>query len=328
MAVNIRREIDFLPTDGPLREDVRRLGAMVGDMLAEQLGHAFFAKVESIRTTAIRLRSAGASPEALASEVDGLTPVVAEQLTRAFATYFQVVNIAERVHRIRRRRDYERSGSTAQPDSLKDVLQRLKNAGVGLEEISAWLTKLDIEPVFTAHPTEAVRRTLLEKEQVIFRCLIEDLDAQRTPHEREADLARLRMALTSGWQTADSARVRPRVQDEFAHVGFYLGGPIYRVVPVFYEVFEQALIEVYGEALPLPTMLRFGSWVGGDMDGNPNVNADTIAATLRAQRELALRRYDTEIVELARELSQTLSHTQFDGALLARIEHYLSLIHI
>ena len=322
MAVNKRREIDFLPTDGPLREDVRRLGAMVGDMLAEQLGHAFFAKVEAIRTTAIRLRSAGASPEALASEVNGLTPQAAEQLTRAFATYFQVVNIAERVHRIRRRRDYERSASTAQPDSLKDVLQRLKNSGVGLEEISAWLAKLDIEPVFTAHPTEAVRRTLLEKEQVIFRCLIEDLDAQRTPHERETDLARLRMALTSGWQTADSARARPRVQDEFTHFGFYLCGPIYRIVPVFYEVLEQALTEVYGETLPLPTMLRFGSWVGGDMDGNPNVNADTIAATLRAQRELALRRYDAEIVELARDLSQTLGHTQFDPAVLARIEHY------
>ena len=98
MIVNKRREIDFLPTDGPLREDVRRLGATVGDMLAEQLGHAFFAKVESIRTTAIRLRSAGESPEALASEVSGLDPHLAEQLTRAFATYFQVVNIAERVH--------------------------------------------------------------------------------------------------------------------------------------------------------------------------------------------------------------------------------------
>jgi phosphoenolpyruvate carboxylase len=323
MAVNKRRDIDFLPTDGPLREDVRRLGAMVGDMLAEQLGHAFFAKVEAIRTAAIRLRNAGESPQAFAAELAGLDPHRAEQLTRAFATYFQAVNMAERVHRIRRRRDYERSGATAQPDSLKDVLQRLKAAGVGLDEISAWLAKLDIEPVFTAHPTEAVRRTLLEKEQVIFHCLIADLDAQqRTPYERETDRARLRMALTSGWQTAESARVRPRVQDELEHVGFYLGGPVYRVVPVFYELFEAALIEVYGESLPLPTMLRFASWVGGDMDGNPNVNADTIAATLRAQRELVLRRYDEEIAELARELSQTLGHTRVDAAVLARCEHY------
>ncbi len=319
---NKRRDIDFLPTDGPLREDVRRLGAMVGDMLAEQLGHAFFAKVEAIRTLAIRLRDAGASPDILAREVSALDPHQAEQLTRAFSAYFQVVNIAERVHRIRRRRDYERAATTPQPESLKDVLQGLRQAGVGLEDIAAWLPRIDVEPVFTAHPTEAVRRTLLEKEQEIFQCLVAGFDAQRTPHEREADIARLRMALTSGWQTADAARARPRVQDEFEHVGFYLGGPLYRVVPAFYETFERALSEVYGETLPLPTMLRFGSWVGGDMDGNPNVDADTIAATLRAQRELVLRRYDAEVAELARELSQTQGRTGFDAALLARIERY------
>ncbi len=320
--MNKRRDIDFLPSDGPLREDVRRLGAMVGDLLAEQLGHAFFAKVESIRTAAIRLRSAGAAPEGLAQEVSGLNPQLAEHLTRAFSTYFQVVNIAERVHRIRRRREYERAGAAPQPDSLLEVLQRLKSSGVSLEEVASWLPKLDIEPVFTAHPTEAVRRTLLEKEQVIFRCLVADLDGQRTPNERAVDVARLRTALTSGWQTADSSRERPRVQDELEHVGFYLGDPIYRVVPVFYEVFDDALRQVYGESLPLPTLLRFGSWVGGDMDGNPNVNADTIAATLRAQRALVLDRYDSEVGQLARELSQSQGQVAIDAAVLARIEQY------
>jgi phosphoenolpyruvate carboxylase len=320
--LNKRRDIDFLPSDGPLREDVRRLGAMVGDLLAEQLGHAFFAKVESIRTAAIRLRSAGAAPEGLAQEVSGLNPQLAEHLTRAFSTYFQVVNIAERVHRIRRRREYERAGAAPQPDSLLEVLQRLKSSGVSLEEVASWLPKLDIEPVFTAHPTEAVRRTLLEKEQVIFRCLVADLDGQRTPNERAVDVARLRTALTSGWQTADSSRERPRVQDELEHVGFYLGDPIYRVVPVFYEVFDDALRQVYGESLPLPTLLRFGSWVGGDMDGNPNVNADTIAATLRAQRALVLDRYDSEVGQLARELSQSQGQVAIDAAVLARIEQY------
>jgi phosphoenolpyruvate carboxylase len=320
--LNKRREIDFLPSDGPLREDVRRLGALVGDLLAEQLGHAFFAKVESIRTAAIRLRSAGAAPDGLAHEVSGLNPQLAEHLTRAFSTYFQVVNIAERVHRIRRRREYERAGAAPQPDSLLEVLQRLKSSGVSLEEVASWLPKLDIEPVFTAHPTEAVRRTLLEKEQVIFRCLVADLDGQRTPNEREVDAARLRTALTSGWQTADSSRERPRVQDELEHVGFYLGDPIYRVVPVFYEVFDDALRQVYGESLPLPTLLRFGSWVGGDMDGNPNVNADTIAATLRAQRALVLDRYDSEVAELARELSQSQGQVTIDAAVLTRIEQY------
>ncbi|MBW8808613.1 MAG: phosphoenolpyruvate carboxylase, partial [Lysobacter sp.] len=253
------RAVDFASTDALLRDDVKTLGALVGEILAEQRGPGFLDDVERLRRAAIRRREAQAPIGALAEVLADIDLDQASDLVRAFATYFQAVNLAERVHRIRRRRDYERAGATAQPDSLKDVLQRLKNAGVGLEEISAWLSKLDIEPVFTAHPTEAVRRTLLEKESVIFRCLIADLDAQRTPHEREVDLARLRMALTAGWQTADASHARPRVQDEFEHVGFYLGGPLYRIVPVFYEVFESALNEVYGESLPLPTMLRFGS---------------------------------------------------------------------
>jgi phosphoenolpyruvate carboxylase len=316
------REIEFLPHDAPLREDVRRLGALVGEMLTEQLGPEFFSRVELVRTTAIRVRDSDSGPDALATQLGSLAPEIAAQLTRAFATYFQVVNIAERVHRIRRRRAYERAGAAPQPDSLLDVLANLKADGVTLEELSGWLSRIDIEPVFTAHPTEAVRRTLLEKEQTIFRCLVANLDGARTPKEQVVDEGVLRMALTAGWQTAESSRTRPRVQDEFEHVGFYLSDPIYRVVPVFYEVFDTALREVYGDAPALPTLLRFGSWVGGDMDGNPNVNAETIAATLRAQRALVLERYTAECAVVARELSQSLEHAQFDAAVLARIAHY------
>src|SRR5437899_2933345 len=322
MALQPRRDIEFLPHDAPLREDVRRLGALVGEMLAEQLGAEFLARVESIRTAAIRSRDSVATPEALTTQVAGLDPKFAAQLTRAFATYFQVVNIAERVHRIRRRRAYERAGASPQPDSLRDALEKLKRDGVTLDELVVWLPRFDVEPVFTAHPTEAVRRTLLEKEQTIFRCLVANLDGTRTPHEQAADEAVLRMALTAGWQTAESSRTRPRVQDEFEHVGFYLSDPIYRVVPVFYEVFSEALHMVYGQEPALPTLMRFGSWVGGDMDGNPNVNAETIAATLRTQRALVLDRYDSEVAELARELSQSVGQVQIDAAVLARIDHY------
>ncbi len=176
--------------------------------------------------------------------------------------------------------------------------------------------------MLTAHPTEAVRRSLLEKEQIIVKCLLGDLDGQRTPGERAADLARLRMALTTAWQTAESSAVRPRVQDELEHVGFYLGDPIYRVVPVFYEVLDTAVRAVYGDCPPLPPLLRFGTWVGGDMDGNPNVTAQTIATTLRAQRAMALERYSREVGVLARTLSQTLDHAEVDAAVIARIADY------
>jgi len=316
------REPEFLPPDGPLREDVSRLGAMVGRMLAEQGGTAFFERVEQVRTAAIRRRREGATVDDLAASLAGLDAHDAEALARAFATYFQAVNTAERVHRIRRRRDYQREGSAPQPESLLDVLGRLKAAGVGADELVGWLDRLWIEPVFTAHPTEAVRRSLLEKEQAIVRSLIDGFDQQRTPQERKEDDDRIYMALSAGWQTAEASPVRPSVQDEREHVDFYLANPLYRIVPALYESLAQALQETYGVAIKLPRLLRFASWVGGDMDGNPNVGADTIADCLDSQRALVLERYREDVATLARQLSQTEGRVAASAALRARLADY------
>lgn len=281
------RDIAFPPQDEPLREDVRRLGLMVGNMLAEQGGDAFLERVEAVRMAAIRRRESGADSTDLARGLDSLEAEAAEAMGRAFATYFQVVNLAERVHRIRRRRDYQLAGAAPQPDSLIDVLGTLKSRGVAADELLAWIERLDVEPVFTAHPTEAVRRSLLEKEQTIVRALVEDFDSVRTPRERAVGSELIRNAITAAWQTAEASRVRPDVRDEFEHVGFYLSDPIYRVLPVFYETFERALQDVYGIQPEMARVLRFGSWVGGDMDGNPNVGAGTIDETLRAAGTVA-----------------------------------------
>jgi phosphoenolpyruvate carboxylase len=317
-----RRDVNFAPQDMPLREDVRELGALVGDMLAEQGGAAFFQRVEEIRTAAIRRRGTGAPVDALASMLAGTQADAAGMLARAFATWFQVVNIAERVHRIRRRRDYQRSGAAPQPESLGDVLEKLKACGVGADELRACIARLDVEPVFTAHPTEAVRRSLLEKEQAIVRALIDRFDTSRTPRERAVDRERLRMALTAGWQTADASTLRPTVQDEFEHIGFYLAEPLYRVLPVFYESLAHELDRVYGIRGDLPRLLRFGSWVGGDMDGNPNVGADTLGETLRAQRAMVLGRYRDGCRALARLLSQTDDRISVSDALRNRLGEY------
>ncbi|MDQ7994667.1 MAG: phosphoenolpyruvate carboxylase [Luteibacter sp.] len=316
------RDPEFLPHDDPLREDVRRLGALVGQMLAEQGGQPFFDRVEHVRTTAIHRRRSGAAVDALADPLTGLDPADAESLARAFATYFQAVNTAERVHRIRRRRDYQREGGAPQPESLAAVLARLKEDGVSRDELRALLDRLDVEPVFTAHPTEAVRRSLLEKEQEIVRALVDEFDPTRTPQERRDDDARILMALSSGWQTAEASPVRPSVQDEFDHVGFYIARPIYRVLPALYESLQQAIDETYGEGLTLPRVLRFATWVGGDMDGNPNVNAETIAATLSAQRALVLERYLEDVAALGRLLSQTDDRVTLDDTLVRRLETY------
>lgn len=316
------RRVSFAAADEPLRDDVRRVGAIVGEMLAEQVGPAFLEQVERVRTTAIRRREDAGSFEALAALLQGLPVETAEALTRAFSTYFHAVNIAERVHRIRRRREYERDGSGPQPDGLVDVLTKLKASGVSSREILHWLGRLEVEPVFTAHPTEAVRRALLVKEQEITRCLIDEFDPSRTPHEQAADWARVRMALTAGWQTSETAAERPTVRDEFDHVGFYLSGPIYAIVPSFYELAEEAILKVYGVETELPKLLRFGSWVGGDMDGNPNVNADTIRAALAAQREQILSRYRDDVADLANLLTQTLRRVDISTELALAIERY------
>jgi phosphoenolpyruvate carboxylase len=316
------RDPEFLPHDGPLREDVRRLGALVGQMLAEQGGQGFFERVEHVRTAAIHRRRSGASVDALADSLTGLDAADAEALARAFATYFQAVNTAERVHRIRRRRDYQREGGAPQPESLAAVLARLKEEGVDRDELGRLLGQLDVEPVFTAHPTEAVRRSLLEKEQEIVRALVDEFDPSRTPQERRDDDARILMALSAGWQTAEASPVRPSVQDEFDHVGFYIAQPIYRVLPALYEALQQALADTFGEGIAIPRLLRFATWVGGDMDGNPNVNAETIAATLSAQRSLVLERYMEDVRALGRLLSQTEDRVELDDALRQRIDAY------
>ncbi|HAV70425.1 MAG TPA: phosphoenolpyruvate carboxylase [Stenotrophomonas sp.] len=322
-----RSSIVFATPDIPLRDDVRRLGALVGDLLAEQVSTQFFDDVEQVRTRAIARRESDAPLSDLNDALTGLPPSRAEAMVRAFSTYFQVVNIAERVHRIRRRRDYQRAGTaTPQPDGLQDALVNLKAQGVTLDELAEWLPRIDIEPVFTAHPTEAVRRALLEKEQLMVASLVDNLDGQRTPGEAAADAARFRMALTASWQTTDSSPVRPTVEDEREHVGFYLVQVLYRVIPVLYESLQQALLDTYGQELPLPRLLRFGTWVGGDMDGNPNVDAGTIRNTLDAQRQAVLGRYQKDLLQLASLLSQSTERVAVSDELQARVEHYKVLL--
>ena len=323
------RTVEFTPHDALLRDDVKRLGALVGEILAEQRGPAFLAEVERLRRAAIVRRETGAPVAELAGALADIELEEAGDLVRAFATYFQAVNLAERVHRIRRRRDHERSGDGAQPGSLRDVLDGLAREGVGAGELAALLPRLRIEPVFTAHPTEAVRRVLLEKERQIVGCLVADIDRGRTPSERRADRERIRLALTASWQTAEAPPEKPSVADEFEHVGFYLSDVLYRVLPVFHEMFEDALRGAFGaagNALALPAVLGFGTWVGGDMDGNPNVGADTVAATLVGQRALVLAAYRRDLGSLGELLSQSLTRVRVSDAVLARIDAYRALL--
>ncbi len=319
------RLIRFEAKDEPLRADVRRLGELVGEMLAEQGGRELFERVESVRRAAIRRRAGeSGADEELWPLLAGLPPEDSAQLARAFSAYFKVVNLAEKVHRIRRRRDYQRR-RLPQSGSLAEIALKLRDAGVGGAEMGELLARLRIEPVFTAHPSQATRRTILEKQQRIAQRLAERLDPSLTPPEERVLWARIRAEVTAAWQTAEHHHERPTVADEMEHVLFYLTDVVYPVVPMFYETLEEALIRVWGEAAPsgpMPPILRFASWVGGDMDGNPNVNAETLLATLQRHRQIIIDLYLPEVRRLARRLSQSSSRVAADAAVTDRIADY------
>lgn len=324
--VPLREQLDFVATDAPLRDDVRRLGAMVGEMLAEQVAPDFLERVEALRRIAIARREQGEPVDALAQRLAQVPLAQAEPLVRAFAAYFSATNVAERVHRIRRRRDYQRLGEAPQPGGLEAVLRGLRGEGVTLAELQAQLSGLCVEPVFTAHPTEAVRRALLVKEATVVERLIADIDRTRTPPEQRADAARIRQSLTTAWQTNEAPPQRPSVADEVEHVGFYLGSVLYRVLPVFYETLADAVEAAYGERIALPPVLRFGSWVGGDMDGNPNVGAASVRDALIAQRAQALSCYLRDLRALGDILTQSHGHAGVDARIEARAAAHRALL--
>ena len=355
-----RPDLHFPPKDVPLKDDVRVLGALVGDVIREQGGAGLFNRVEIARRAAIQRREGDAAAddeaeregeERLRRAVCDLEAPAAEELVRAFSTYFQVVNLAEKIHRIRRRRDYLRAAEEEdgpQRGSLRETARRLREAGLTLEDVQRLLAGLTVEPVFTAHPTEATRRTLQEKHQRIARDLVDRLDPSFTPPEERAALGRIRDEVTAGWQTEEQPRERPTVMDEADRVLFYVTDILYRVIAPFYEELEAALGEVWGKEEDLedlgdedgsgdppsesdreppepPRILRFASWVGGDMDGNPNVTADTFRSTLRRQRELVLGLYRREVGRLADRLSQSVSRVGVDREVLDRAEQYAAL---
>lgn len=326
-----RSEIHFPPKHEALRDDVHALGALVGDILREQGGQQLFELVEHDRVAAIQRRDGDeAAGVELAARVRGRPPALARDLVRAFLTWFQAVNLAEKVHRIRRRRQYFlKDSQRPQPGGVEDAIAGLKARGLSLRETVELLAAVRIEPVFMAHPTESTRQTILTKQQRIAGHLLDRLDPTLTPNETRRLWNSIRIELTAGWQTEDHPREKLTVADEREHVLFYLTEILYRVVPAFYEEIEQALEKVYGappDSLEFPSLLHFGSWVGGDMDGNPDVHAKTIRETLARQQRVIINAYFKDCQTLAQRLSQSASRTSVSPELSKRIDEYLVLL--
>jgi phosphoenolpyruvate carboxylase len=323
-----RQSIQFAVKDAALREDVHALGDLIGEALRDQGGEEFFGLVEGDRLAAIARREGAGSAE-LENRTRGRLPAVAADLTRAFSTWFQAVNTAEKVHRVRRRRQYLNDTSTAQPGGLADCMARLRRDGVSLDEALQLIASMSIEPVFAAHPTESTRRTILRKQQRIAQDLLDRLNPALAPAELETLWARVRLEITTLWQTEDHPREKLTVADEREHVLFYLIDILYRVVPLFYEEIQAALaraFDVPADSIEVPDLLRFGSWVGGDMDGNTDVHGKSIRETLQRHRQLIISTYFAECKQLAEALSQSAHRVGLSAALAQRVESYAALL--
>ena len=325
-----RSDIHFPPKHEALREDVHALGALIGEILREQGGRQLFELVELDRVAAIHRRDGDAQAALeLAASVRDRPPALARDLVRAFSMWFQAVNLAEKVHRIRRRREYFRQDSgRPQPSGVEDGIASLKARGLDFERVLALIGNLRIEPVFAAHSMESTRRTLLRKQQRLAQHLLDRLDPMLTPQDSRNLWSSIRVELTTTWQTEELPRERLTVGDEREQALFYLIEILYRVVPAFYEEIAQALEKHYGvpaDTIELPAILRFGSWVGGDMDGNPDVHAKTIRETLARQQQMLLNSYFEDCRKLSERLSQSAGRIAVSAELAKRMEDYMTL---
>ena len=327
---------DELAKDNPLRRDVRSLGAILGQVLVEQSGQDLFKTVEELRQLLIEHRETvrhnpqqASSPELMLKAreiVSRMDLTRAHHVTKAFATYFELTNLAETNHRKRRRRagklDREHSPLTG---SFRGTLLRMKESGISAEDAVAALAQISITPVFTAHPTEVARQTVLLKRRRIAQQL-ERLDRlPLTADEAEACENSIRAEVTSLWQTDEVRLAKPTVDDEIRMGLRYFRLSLFDALPRIYAEVADSFREVYGldlEENTLPNLVHFGSWIGGDRDGNPLVKPGCIRDALKMARTLILREYLHDIESLSDRLSSSRRQTGVSKELLSRLQHY------
>jgi phosphoenolpyruvate carboxylase len=329
--------------EAPLRRDVRSLGRLLGEVLKEQAGEALFATVEEIRQLAIEYREAStqAPPshiphrqpqlmQRVASMVADMDLVEAYRITKAFAIYFELINLAETNHRKRRRRTAQLHPHVPpQPGSIRGTLRRMRDAGLDRNVAVEWLRQIEVIPVFTAHPTEVARRTVLFKRQRIAAslALLDRLPlTDAAASELESAIA---AEITALWQTDEVRRRPPTVRDEIKMGLDYYSGCLIAMLPQLYEEFADAFRQVYDcefSAKELPTFVHFGSWIGGDRDGNPFVTATSTRDALHLARQVILDYYLTISIDLMDRLSPSIRQVPATPRLLDEVKRYAQRI--
>ncbi|HTS12503.1 MAG TPA: phosphoenolpyruvate carboxylase [Candidatus Limnocylindrales bacterium] len=328
---------DDAAKENPLRRDVRSLGELLGQTLVEQGGRKLFDSVERLRRLAIRHReqdrrarpSPGSHSNIMAqaqSIISKLDLPAAYRITKAFAIYFELTNLAETNHRKRRRRAGKLDTHHKPPaGSFRGTLLRLKAAGMSASQALAALDKILVTPVFTAHPTEVARQTVLVKRRRIADQL-EALDRlPLTPEDAELFESIIRAEVAALWQTDEVRLSKPSVDDEI-HMGLrYFRLSLFDTLPKVYAEIADSFRSVYGVALndsQLPLLIRFGSWIGGDRDGNPQVTPDSTFRALEFARTAILAEYVREVESLSDQLSSSLRQIDASPEILAALAQY------
>ncbi len=295
-------------TQDLLSADIHLLGDILGQVIRRQAGLETFEQEELVRALA-KVRRQDPNPaidDRLNRLIAGLSLDQAELIARAFNTYFELVNLAEENHRVRVLRQRERAAHPQPlPESITAAVAALWQMGVDEWEMSQLLARLHIEMVFTAHPTESKRRTILSKLRRIAQALFEMEVRDLLPHEREQLVDHIRAEVTSLWLTEHSRTTRPTPTDEVRTGLFYFDLSLWEVVPQIYQTLGQALAQYYPTLTPPDGFLTFASWMGGDRDGNPTVTALVTAETLRLHRGLAVNYYRQAAQQLNRSLSMS-----------------------
>lgn len=309
--------------DQRLRWHVQLLGALLRDGLISQEGFELLALEESVRAKTSRLREQ--DDEQVSRELDeqlrGVDDATATRLIRAFTLYFQLVNLAELEHRVHLFRSMQALGGadTPAPGTFHDLFTRAARIEGGRESLAAAFAELDVMPVFTAHPTEATRRSVLDHVTGVATAL-DALDARPVESPAHAALIQdMRERIEMLWQTEELHTTRPTVLDEARNVRMHLGLLI-DVVPAIHAELERRWTEVFNEPPPpWRPVLRLGSWAGGDQDGNPHTRSESLRDSLREQQQLMLTHFRNSVWAISGKYSQSTRWTGSDAELEASI---------
>jgi len=323
--MNKTKPTPALAKDLPLSEDIHRLGDLLGETLKRLGGERLFAIEEEVRALCKQLRTehSRATEKKLKKLLASLTLDEAIGVIRAFSVYFQLANIAEQYHRIRRKRWYElHTPDSPQRGSLAHTFQILSEANIAAADLQTVLRKLEIRPVITAHPTEAARRTMLEKHRRISNLLGEFDSKELSSKKLKALNAQLAAEIESIWQSDEVRHVKPTVLDEVGNCLYYFDATLFEELPTMLDELERVLGKHFPD-VKLPdgiAPLRFGSWIGGDRDGNPYVTPEVTWEALRLMQRQVLRKYEAAVNELGHRISESSRYAPATKELLASIE--------